>query len=108
MPDIDPAALSRPSISSSTPILPPKSLSIVPPPSSAATKTMSTKTERIPPRIDLEPLYVALKKEVGERWREYSEAVGRFVMGMLLPAIYCVFAFDLPWTCETRNYYGKS
>lgn len=83
MPDIDPAALSRPSISSSTPILPPKSLSIVPPPSSSATKTMSSKTEKIPPRIDLEPLYVSLKNAVGEKWGAYSEAVGKFVMGML-------------------------
>ena len=80
MPDIDPSALSRPSISSSTPILPPKSLSIVPPPSG---KTMS-KTEKIPPRIDLEPLYTGLKNVVGERWGEYSEAVRRFVMGRLI------------------------
>lgn len=49
---------------------------------------MSSKTEKIPPRIDLEPLYVALKKEVGERWREYSEAVGRFVMGMSFLPVY--------------------
>lgn len=76
MPDIDPAALSRPSLTSSTPILPPKSLSIVPP---SAPKI--SKSNHVPPRIDLEPLYTALKAAVGENWATYKEAVSLFVMG---------------------------
>ncbi|KFY74200.1 hypothetical protein V499_05760 [Pseudogymnoascus sp. VKM F-103] len=76
MPDIDPAALSRPSLTSTTPILPPKSLSIVPP---SAPKT--SKSNHVPPRIDLEPLYTALKAAVGENWATYKEAVSLFVMG---------------------------
>lgn len=81
MPDIDPAALSRPSVASATPILPPKSLSIVPPPAAAAPKV--SKSNHVPPRIDMEPLYKALKAAVGEHWGSYQEAISLFVMGEL-------------------------
>ncbi len=80
MPDIDPAALSRASISSSTPILPPKALSIVPLSSIPVSKPV--KSDKIPPRIDLEPLYNALKNSIGEEWSRYCEAVRMYAMGM--------------------------
>jgi transcriptional coactivator HFI1/ADA1 len=75
MPDIDPAALSRPPIST-TPILPPKTLSasIIPVPKVA-------KSNHVPPRIDLEPLYTTLKAAIGENWKTYKEALGLFMMG---------------------------
>lgn len=76
MPDIDPAALSRPSISS-TPILPPKTLN------SASQSAQKAVSKLIPPRIDLEPLYTALKAAIGEHWATYKEAVGLFVLGMI-------------------------
>jgi transcriptional coactivator HFI1/ADA1 len=76
MPDIDPAALSRPSVSSSTPILPPKSLS-----ANAPSAQKVSKSSHVPPRIDLEPLYTALKAAIGEHWATYKNAISLFVMG---------------------------
>ncbi|CAG8950007.1 hypothetical protein HYFRA_00004340 [Hymenoscyphus fraxineus] len=77
MPDIDPAALlSRPAIST-TPILPPKTLSapIVP---------KAAKVTHVPPRIDLEPLYASLKAAIGsENWKVYTKAFGAFMIGAL-------------------------
>ncbi|KAF2088534.1 hypothetical protein K490DRAFT_19029, partial [Saccharata proteae CBS 121410] len=35
------------------------------------------------PRIDIEPLYTALKGHVGERWTEYKDAVKEFILGRL-------------------------
>ncbi|GJC98396.1 transcriptional co-activator [Colletotrichum higginsianum] len=67
MPDIDPAALSsRPSVNLSTP-------------------TLSTKTITIiPARIDLEPLYTALKQAIGpEAWVVYKESTTEFLVGRL-------------------------
>jgi len=87
MPDIDPAALNRPSITSSTPILPPKTLSIVPPPAPKVSKS-----NHVPPRIDLEPLYTALKSAIGEYWGIYKDAVTLFVMGLSSSSL---SAFDL-------------
>lgn len=76
MPDIDPAALlSRPAIST-TPILPPKTLSapIVP---------KVVKVNHVPPRIDLEPLYASLKAAIGsENWKIYTKAFGAFMIGV--------------------------
>ncbi|KAF4636326.1 hypothetical protein G7Y89_g1757 [Cudoniella acicularis] len=60
MPDIDPAALSRPSIST-TPILPPKTLS-----ASMPSVPKVAKSSHVPPRIDLEPLYTSLKLAIGQ------------------------------------------
>jgi transcriptional coactivator HFI1/ADA1 len=71
---VDPAALSRPI--SSTPILPPKTISSI----SSAQKL--SKSSHVPPRIDLEPLYTALKAAIGEQWTTYKESLGLFAMGM--------------------------
>jgi transcriptional coactivator HFI1/ADA1 len=78
MPDIDPAALSRPSVSLSTPILSTKSLSISAPGSQKTVKT----SQFIPARIDLEPLYSALKSTIGpEQWLVYKESTTEFLLG---------------------------
>jgi transcriptional coactivator HFI1/ADA1 len=80
MPDIDPAALSRPSLISTTPILPPK-ISTIPVPQTVKT----SKSNHVPARIDLEPLYTALKAAIGEYWNTYKDAVSGFVMGEFHP-----------------------
>jgi hypothetical protein len=75
MADVDPAALlSRPAAISTTPILPPKSITTT----SNAPKLAKV---QIPPRIDVEPIYTALKLAVGEHWPVYKDAVSLFVMG---------------------------
>lgn len=75
MPDIDPAALSRPSIQLSTPILATKSITV------SAPKVIKT-SQIIPARIDLEPLYAALKGAIGnEQWPTYKETISKFVVG---------------------------
>ncbi|KFA77602.1 hypothetical protein S40288_08410 [Stachybotrys chartarum IBT 40288] len=80
MPDIDPAALSRPTVSLSTPILSTKSLSISAPGSQKPIKT----SQFVPPRIDLEPLYSALKSSIGpEQWAVYKESTTEFLIGRL-------------------------
>ncbi|KAI0383258.1 transcriptional regulator of RNA polII, SAGA, subunit-domain-containing protein [Hypomontagnella monticulosa] len=78
MPDIDPAALSRPSVSLSTPTL--KSITVSAPTSQKVTKT----SQIIPARIDLEPLYTALKSAIGnEQWNVYKESTTQFILGRL-------------------------
>jgi hypothetical protein len=84
MPDIDPAALSRPSIST-TPILPPKTISA---PASNAPKV--SKSNHVPARIDLEPLYTALKSAIGEYWGTYKESISLFVMGQYMICLYLI------------------
>jgi transcriptional coactivator HFI1/ADA1 len=81
MPDIDPAALSRPIIST-TPILPPKSIA-----SLAASAPKVSKAVVIPARIDLEPLYTALKFAIGEHWATYKECISLFVMGIYISSL---------------------
>jgi hypothetical protein len=76
MPDIDPAALSRPSVISTTPILPPKTIS-----ASSQSAPKVSKSNHVPARIDLEPLYTALKLAIGEHWATYKESISLFVMG---------------------------
>ncbi|KAK1756883.1 transcriptional coactivator HFI1/ADA1 [Echria macrotheca] len=79
MVDINPAALSRPSISLSTPILSSKSINVSVP-SLQKPKT----SQLIPARIDLEPIYSALKSSIGpEGWTVYKEAVTQFLIGRL-------------------------
>jgi transcriptional coactivator HFI1/ADA1 len=80
MPDIDPAALSRPSISLTTPILSNKSLPL-------AAGSLKPKTSQIiPARIDLEPLYTALKQAIGsEQWVIYKEALTQYLIGRPSP-----------------------
>ncbi|KAF3058350.1 Transcriptional coactivator HFI1/ADA1 [Daldinia childiae] len=78
MPDIDPAALSRPSVSLSTPTL--KSITVSAPSTQKVTKT----SQIIPARIDLEPLYTALKSAIGnEQWNTYKESTTQFILGRL-------------------------
>ena len=78
MPDIDPAALSRPSISLSTPTLASKTITVSAPGSQKIIKT----SQIIPPRIDLEPLYTALKAAIpSEQWLVYKESISQFLIG---------------------------
>ncbi len=78
MPDINPADLSRPSISLSTPILSTKSITVSAPSLIKAPKT----SQIIPARIDLEPLYTALKAVIaGDQWAAYKEATTQFFIG---------------------------
>ena len=75
MPDIDPAALSRPSVTLTTPIL--KSITVSP----SASKV--TKSQIIPARIDLEPLYASLKAAIGaEQWTTYKDSTTQYILGM--------------------------
>ena len=81
MPDIDPAALSRPAVTLSTPVLSTKSLSINATGAAKVTKT----SQIIPARIDLEPLYGALKAAVSsEQWLVYKESIAEFLTGASL------------------------
>jgi transcriptional coactivator HFI1/ADA1 len=76
MPDIDPAALSRPA-NLSTPVLSTKTLNITAPGS-----VKISKSQTIPQRIDLEPLYTALKAVIiPEHWVTYKEATTEFLIG---------------------------
>jgi transcriptional coactivator HFI1/ADA1 len=78
MPDIDPAALSRPSISLSTPILSNKSITVSAPSSQKVSKT----SQIIPARIEPEPTYTALKQAIGgEQWLVYKESLTEFLLG---------------------------
>ena len=61
---------------STTPILPPKPLS-----AQAPNVPKVSKSSHVPPRIDLEPLYTALKTAIGEHWGTYKESISLFVMG---------------------------
>ncbi|KAM0255481.1 hypothetical protein ACHAQJ_005708 [Trichoderma viride] len=80
MPDIDPAALSRPSVSVSTPVLSSKTLALTAPGSQKAVKI----SQIIPSRIDLEPLYTALKAAISsEQWLVYKESTTEFLTGRL-------------------------
>ena len=74
--DIDPAALSRPA-SSMTPILPSKSIG-----ANGATSQKPSRKDQWPERINLEPLYMALKGAIGDNWTLYKESISLFVMGM--------------------------
>ncbi|RDA87158.1 hypothetical protein CP532_4244 [Ophiocordyceps camponoti-leonardi (nom. inval.)] len=84
MPDIDPAALSRPVVTLSTPVLSNKTLSI-----NSAGSIKITKSQIIPARIDLEPVYAPLKAAIGgEQWLLYKEATAEFLTGRLSQAEY--------------------
>ncbi|KAI9724903.1 MAG: hypothetical protein M1812_000179 [Candelaria pacifica] len=80
MPDIDPAALSRnDSVSGPSPVATiPNKTTAAPPAAPKAGKSINTAQ-----RIDLEPLYTALKNAVGEYWTAYKEAISLFVLGRL-------------------------
>ncbi|KAK0635876.1 transcriptional regulator of RNA polII, SAGA, subunit-domain-containing protein [Bombardia bombarda] len=80
MVDINPAALSRPSISLTTPVLANKTINVSVP---SVQKTPKT-SQLIPARIDLEPIYTALKAAIGpEGWAIYKEATTQFLIGRL-------------------------
>ncbi|KAK4463386.1 transcriptional regulator of RNA polII, SAGA, subunit-domain-containing protein [Cladorrhinum samala] len=80
MVDIDPAALSRPSVSVSTPILQNKTINVSAPSLHKPVKT----SQLIPARIDLEPIYTALKVSIGaEQWVVYKETITNFLIGRL-------------------------
>jgi len=88
MVDINPAALSRPSIGLSTPSFSGKPGSVnVSGPSSASASVPPThskpqKTSLVPPRIDLEPIYTTLKAAIGaEQWLVYKETLTNFLTG---------------------------
>lgn len=83
MPDIDinPAALSRPSISLSTPTLATKSITV----SGTGVQKTTKSSQIVPARIDLEPLYTALKIAISpEQWIIYKETIAEFFCGMRL------------------------
>ncbi|KAG6303723.1 hypothetical protein E4U09_005762 [Claviceps aff. purpurea] len=85
MPDIDPAALSRPTVTQSTPTLSNKTLFTPAPGSAKPVKT----SQIIPARIDLEPVYSTLKSAIGgERWPFYKESTAEFLIGRLSQAEY--------------------
>ena len=84
MPDIDPASLQ-----SSEPLqsLNPSSLTLSKPnaPTStvpAAQKAAKAEKDKGQQRIDLEPIYTALKSNIGEGWSDYKEAISLFCLGM--------------------------
>ena len=83
MVDINPAALSRPSISLSTPVLSKQSINVSVPSIHKAPKT----SQLIPARIDLEPIYTALKASIGaEQWSTYKESITNFLIGTTPPS----------------------
>ncbi|KAK2625139.1 hypothetical protein QTJ16_005508 [Diplocarpon rosae] len=73
--DIDPSTL----ISQPKPILPPTKVIST----SVPSVPKISKSSHVPPRIDLEPLYTALKSAIGEQWGIYKESISLFVMGQL-------------------------
>lgn len=78
MPDIDPAALSRPSISISTPALSTKSLN------GPAPKPTLKLGPTVPARMDLEPIYTQLKTQIGkDQWLFYKQTLDDFLHGSL-------------------------
>lgn len=90
MPDIDPAALSRPSVLLTTPIM--KSITVQTPSAQKVTKT----SQIIPARIDLEPLYTALKAAIGpEQWTIYKDSTTQFILGRWL-----LLSPFSSWLCE--------
>ncbi len=81
MPDINPAALSR---SDSTPITSTTpSLLSKPLPNPAPTLQKTIKPPQPGLRVDIEPLYTALKGAIGNDWSKYKESVSQFVLGRL-------------------------
>ncbi|PSR92016.1 transcriptional regulator of RNA polII, SAGA, subunit-domain-containing protein [Coniella lustricola] len=80
MPDINPADLARPAVSLTTPTLASKTITVSTPSTALKPKT----SQIIPARIDLEPLYTALKSAIGnEQWAIYKESLTQFFIGRL-------------------------
>lgn len=77
MPDIDPAALSRPSMTVETPTLSNKSINI-----NGLGLQKPIKASSIPSRIDLEPYYAAVKAFIpADKWALYKETVANLAFG---------------------------
>jgi transcriptional coactivator HFI1/ADA1 len=73
--------LSRPSINVSTPVLSKQTINVSIP---SVQKTPKS-SQLIPARIDLEPIYTALKASIGaEQWPTYKEAISNFFIGTAL------------------------
>lgn len=82
MPDIDPAALSRPDpITTAVPASLSLHKSNGTPPVAAA---KAAKVVNAAQRIDLEPLYTSLKYLIGDNWAKYKEALSMFILGVLI------------------------
>lgn len=56
-----------------------------PPPiiTNGASAKASAKPTQSMPRVDVEPIYTALKASIGDHWATYKDAVSRFVLGFL-------------------------
>ncbi|KAL1633315.1 hypothetical protein SLS56_002948 [Neofusicoccum ribis] len=52
-------------------------------PGAAITPLKPGKPQTSIPRIDIEPLYTALKAQIGDHWAAYKEAISSFVLGRL-------------------------
>ena len=52
-----------------------------PPPLTTSTSQKGSKPAQVCPRIDIEPLYTALKSGIGDNWTTYRDAVSRFILG---------------------------
>lgn len=84
MPDIDPAALSRPAVSLSTPTMAAKTLAM-----GASGGALKKASQIIPPRIDLEPYYAAVRAFVpNDKWALYKETLCNLAYGRLNQAEY--------------------
>lgn len=75
---MNPAELSRPAVGLTTPVLSHKSITVG---ASSLQKTPKV-SNAVPARIDLEPVYAALKAAIGsELWPVYKETTSQFLVG---------------------------
>ncbi|TLD27259.1 hypothetical protein PspLS_05064 [Pyricularia sp. CBS 133598] len=80
---MNPAELSRPAIGLTTPVLSHKSITVG---ASSLQKTPKV-SNAVPARIDLEPVYAALKAAIGsDQWPVYKETTSQFLVGRLTQA----------------------
>ena len=83
MPDvnIDPSAISNRATSSAPGGKDGTPAPSKPPPLTTSSGAKGAKPTQVCPRVDIEPLYTALKAGVGENWGVYKDGVSRFVLG---------------------------
>jgi hypothetical protein len=80
--NINPASLMSSRVGITTPVLSTKSINVSVP------SLQKPKTTAIPARIDLEPIYTALKSSIGaEGWAIYKEVTTQFLIGALPSAM---------------------
>ena len=79
MPDIDPAALSRLDTISQPTLAPLTTTKLNG--SSVPSSQKTAKPANTAQRIDIEPLYTALKAAIGDQWGAYKEAINLLVIG---------------------------